>query len=186
MKRLVLLFGLTGVLWLASCDNSLTPEQLSMAVRTLTAAAYTPTVTPTSDPDESAIVMLLNRGLVGTGDPLSQTIDARYQVLEAGFPADPAGALTVFQVLVRCECAGTSACCTSERMFIVLTAAMKMEMQKIIRQVPDTVATLQVDCYDRSIRIGMLMVGWEDMVGYLRGSVNGFQLGARVVKFDAP
>jgi hypothetical protein len=186
MKHPLLFLSLTGLICLAACGSSLTPDQLSMAVQTLTAVSYTPTPSATPDPDESAIVILLNRGLVETGDPLSQTIEARYQVLEAGFPADSDGSLSTFQVDVRCECAGTSACCTAERMFIVLTSAMRAEMQRIIRQVPKTVASLRVDCHDHATRIGMIMVAWQDMLGYLRGTVNGFQLGARIVKFDGP
>jgi len=68
----------------------------------------------------------------------------------------------------------------------VLTSAMRAEMQRIIRQVPGTVANLRVDCHDHATRIGMIMVAWDDMLGYLRGSINGFQLGARIVKFDGP
>lgn len=186
MKRLFLYCSLSGAILLTACGTTLTPGQLDMAVQTLTAAAYTPTATHTPDPDESAIVILLNRGLAETTDPLSQTIDARYQVVEAGFPLEPDGSLAVFQVDVRCECAGTSACCAAERMFIELTTAMKAQMQRIIRQVPGSVSTLRVDCYEHAARIGMIMAEWEDMLGYLRGSVNGFQLGARILKFDGP
>ncbi len=186
MKRLILILCLSGLTWLAACGDVLTPEQMNMAVQTLTAAACTPTATSTPDPDENLIVLLLNRGLVETSDPLSQTIDARYQVVDAGFPAEAGGTPVTFHVDMRCECAGMSACCTPERMFIVFTTAMKAEMQRIIRQVPGTVSNLQVDCHDHATRIGMIMAGWEDMTGYLRGSINGFQLGARIVKFDGP
>jgi hypothetical protein len=87
---------------------------------------------------------------------------------------------------MRCECAGTSSCCIPERMFIVLTTAMKIEMQRIIRQVPDTVSNLRVGCFEHANQIGIIIANWEDMVGYLRGSINGFQLGARIIKYDGP
>ena len=86
MKRSILAFLLAGLIGLSACGTDLTPEQLTLAVQTLTAAAYTPTATSTPDPDESAIVILLNRGLAETTDPLSQTLDARYQVVDASFP----------------------------------------------------------------------------------------------------
>jgi hypothetical protein len=186
VKRPVLILLLAGLIGLAACGNSLTPAQLTLAVQTLTAAVYTPTTTSTPDPDESAIVMLLNRGLAETTDPLSQTIDARYQVVDASFPVGADGSPTTFRVDVRCECAAATACCTLERTFVVVTAAMKVGAEKIGRQVPNSVASLQVVCFDHGSQTGMMIAGWNDMVSYFTGLINGFQLGARVVKLAGP
>lgn len=186
MKRPVLILMLAGLIWLAACENDLTPAQLTMAVQTLTAAAYTPTVTSIPDPDESAIVILLNRGLAETTDPLSQTIDARYQVVDASFPTDADGKPNTFRVDVRCECASAASCCTLERTFVVVTGAMRGDVEKIARQVPGTVTSLQVVCFDHATQTGMMIAGWNDMVAYFTGLINGFQLGARVVKLAGP
>lgn len=186
VKRPILILLLTGLVWLSACGNNITPAQLTMAVQTLTAAAYTPTATSTPDPDESAIVMLLNRGLAETTDPLSQTIDARYQVVDASFPLDAQGGPTTFRVDVRCECAGASLCCTPERIFVALTAAMKVDAEKITRQVPRTVVSLQVACFDHATQNGMMIANWEDMKAYFKGVINGFQLGARVMRLPGP
>lgn len=186
MKRPILVILLTGLIWLAACGNDLTSEQLTMAVQTLTAAVYTPTATSTPDPDESAIVILLNRGVAETTDPLSQTIDARYQVVDASFPVDVDGKPTTFRVDVRCECASAVSCCTPERTFVVVTAAMKIGAEKVAMQVPDTVTSLQVVCFDHATQTGMMIATWNDMVSYFSGSINGFQLGARVIKLAGP
>jgi hypothetical protein len=186
VKRPILMLLLTGLVWLAACGNDLTPAQLTMALQTLTAAAYTPTATSTPDPDESAIVILLNRGLAETTDPLSQTIDARYQVVDASFPLGTDGRPTTFRINVRCECASATTCCTLERTFVVVTAAMKAGAEKIARQVPGTVTSLQVTCFDHATQTGMMVASWPDMVAFFTGGINGFQLGARVVKLVGP
>jgi hypothetical protein len=186
VKRPILILLLTGLVWLAACGNDLTPAQLTMAVQTLTAAAYTPTPTFTPDPDESAIVILLNRGLAETTDPLSQTIDARYQVVDASFPLGMDGKPNTFRVDVRCDCASATACCTLERTFVVVTAAMKVGAVKITRQVPNSVTSLQMVCFDHAAQTGMMVASWPDMVAYFTGGINGFQLGARVVKLVGP
>ena len=186
MKRPILILLLTSLIWLAACGNDLTPAQLTMAVQTLTAAVYTPTPTSTPDPDESAIVILLNRGLAETTDPLSQTIDARYQVVDAIFSLGMDGTPATFRVDVRCDCANATTCCTLERTFVVITAAMKVGAEKIGRQVPNSVTSLQVVCFDHTAQTGMMVASWPDMVAYFTGGINGFQLGARVVKFAGP
>lgn len=186
MKRPILIFLLTGLIFLVACGNDLTPAQLMMAVQTLTAAVYTPTATSTPDPDENAIVILLNRGLLETTDPLSQTMDARYQVVDASFPLGMDGRPNTFRIDVRCECASAASCCTLERTFIVVTAAMRVGAEKIARQVPTSVVSLQVVCFDHSTQTGMMIASWNDMVSYFTGLINGFQLGARVVKLAGP
>ena len=186
MKRPVLILLLTGLIGLAACGNDLTPAQLTMAEQTLTAAVYTPTATSTPDPDESAIVILLNRGLAETIDPLSQTIDARYQVVDASFPPGMDGQLTTFRIDVRCECAAIASCCTLERTFVVVTTAMKAGAEKIARQVPNSVTSLQVACFDHATQTGMMVSSWPDMVAYFTGGINGFQLGARVIRLTGP
>lgn len=186
MKRPALFLLLTGLFWLSACANDLTTDQLTMAVKTLTAAVYTQTPTSTPDPDESVIVILLNRALAETTDPLSLTLDARYQVVDASFPAGMDGNPDTFRVDVRCECVSAGVCCTPERTFVVLTAAMKVVVQKVASQVPVSVVSLQVACFDRTVQGGMMIANWKDMIDYFTGSINGFQLGSRVIKLAGP
>lgn len=182
MRRMIALCAFILLLGSAACVGSdLSTAQMNSAVQTLTATVLPPTVTPTPDPDESAIVLLLNHGLEQTSDPLAQTIDARYQVLDVSFPLDADNQAAAFLIQVRCECVN-GACCTAERAFIMLVNAMKPVADKIARQVPGTVTTMQVACLDHAASIGMTIASWRDMADYFAGTINGFQLGGRVVK----
>ncbi len=186
MKRLVLPALCFVLLALAGCGDDLSTAQMANAVKTLTATVLPPTYTPTPDPDESAIVILLNRGLDQTIDPLSQTIDARYQVLDASFPLGADQVSSTFRIDVRCECINGASCCTLERTFIVLTNAMKLGVEKIAKQVPPTVTDVQVVSLDRNTQIGVMVVSWRDLWDYFRGAINGFQLGSRVITLAVP
>lgn len=187
MKRIVPLVGSLLFLILAACTaTDLSTAQMASAVQTLTATVLPPTVTPTPDPDESAIVLLLNHGLEQTADPLSQTVDAHYQVIDASFAMDANQKASTFLIQVRCECASGTACCTPERTFVILVNAMKPVADKIARQVPVTVQTVQISCLDHTSMHGMVMVSWRDLADYFAGTINGFQLGGRVVTLVGP
>ena len=185
MKRIILIALPFFVLALANCGYDLSTAQMASAVQTLTATVLPPTPTATPDPDESAIVILLNHGLEQTTDPLSETIDARYQVVDASFPVGLNQQASTFRIDVRCECLGAS-CCTPERTFVVIMNAMKPVADKVARQVPASVTDVQVVCLDRSTQIGMMIASWRDMVDYFSGTINGFQLGARTFKLVGP
>lgn len=187
MKRTIPLLASTLFLILAACTGAdLSTAQMNSAVQTLTATVLPPTVTPTPDPDESVIVLLLNHGLEQTADPLSQTVDARYQVIDASFPLDVDNKASTFLVEVRCECVNGSSCCAPERTFVVFVNAMYSVADKIARQVPVTVTNLQVSCLDRASSMGIVLVSWRDMADYFTGKINGFQLGGRVVTLTGP
>ncbi len=184
MKRLIPVVLLT-VLVLAACGDILTSSQMDMAIQTLTATVLPPAPTATPAPDESSIVLLINRGLAETADPLAQVIDTRYQVVEATFLPGADGQLTTFRIDVRCECNGAG-CCSPTHTFVVITHAMKASAEKIARQVPLTVTDVQVVCSDQTTQVGMAVVAWRDWLDYFRGAINGFQLGGRVVTLAAP
>ena len=186
MKRLTLSVLFFVFLMLAGCGDDLSTAQFENAVKTLTATVLPPTFTATPDPDESVIVILLNRGLAETLDPLSQTVDARYQVLDASFPLGPDQQPVTFRIDVRCECVNGASCCTPERTFVILTGAMKPAIEKIARQVPASVIDVQVACFVGITQAGMMIVSWRDMVDYFSGAINGFQLGARTMKLAGP
>lgn len=182
MRRMIVAFSFVLLLVLVACVASdLSTAQMASAVQTLTATVLPPTVTPTPDPDESTIVLLLNHGLEQTADPLSQTVDARYQVIDVSFPLDINNKASTFLINVRCECVNGS-CCTAERTFVVFVNAMKSVVDKVARHVPGTVTNMQVSCLEHTSSIGMVLVGWNDMADYLTGKINGFQLGGRVIK----
>ncbi len=165
----------------ACTGADLSTAQMNSAVQTLTATVQPPTVTATPDPDESAIVLLLNHGFEQISDPLAQTLDARYQVLDVSFPLDGNNKASTFLVQVRCECVN-GGCCTAERTFVMLVHAMKSVADKVARQVPGTVTNLQVASLDHAASMGIVLVSWQDMADYFTGTINGFQLGGRVIK----
>lgn len=186
-------FRLNGLLMLAffltGCGQTtnLSAQQFDMALQTLTATALPPTVTPTPNPDESAIVLLLNRGLNESIDPLSQTLDARYQAVDVSFPLGASQLPESFLVQVRCECAfGGVNCCTPERTFVVVVTAMQTTITKIATQVPNSVINFQVSCSNQNAWIGTMSVAWRDLLEYYSGNINGFQLGARSVRLAGP
>ena len=182
MRRMIAAISFVLLLALVACVASdLSTAQMNSAVQTLTATVLPPTITPTPDPDESAIVLLLNHGLEQTADPLSQTVDARYQVIDASFPLDINNNASTFLIEVRCECVN-GLCCTPERTFVMVVNAMQSVADKIARQIPGTVTNMQVACLDHTSSIGMVLVAWNDMAEYLTGKINGFQLGGRVIK----
>ena len=182
MRRMVAAFSLVLLLALVACVASeLSTAQMASAVQTLTATVLPPTVTPTPDPDESTIVLLLNHGLEQTADPLSQTVDARYQVIDVSFPLDINNKASTFLIEVRCECVN-GYCCTAERTFVIFVNAMQSVADKIARQIPGTVTNMQVSCLEHTSSIGIVFVAWNDMAEYLTGKINGFQLGGRVIK----
>lgn len=177
---MILAFSFVILLALVACVASdLSTAQMASAVQTLTATVLPPT--PTPDPDESTIVLLLNHGIEQTADPLSQTVDARYQVIDVNFPLDINNEASTFLVNVRCECVNGS-CCTAERTFVVFVSAMQSVADKIARQIPGSVTNMQVVCLDHTSSLGIVLVSWNDMADYLTGKINGFQLGGRVIK----
>jgi len=187
MKRLLPLILVLLFIGISSCDSVtvISPAEGTAVAQTQTATIWTPTVTSTPDPDESKIVMWLNETLL-SADPLEQTLDAKYQVLDVLFPETPGSPSAVFRMEVRCECSSNMQCCVPERMFVVVMKAMEKYPEKIIEQVANRASDVQVVCYDHITPIGMMVATWPDVKSYLLKQITGFQLGARVVKLPAP
>lgn len=77
MKRLLPFFPVFLFFFLNACGNaaSVVPPNMGTAVaETQTAMVWTPTISPTPDPNESKIVEWLNAELLNA-DPLEQTLD---------------------------------------------------------------------------------------------------------------
>ena len=189
MKRLLPIVPVCLLISLNACGTVgiPIPSNVGTAVgQTQTASIWTPTISATPDPDESKIVVWLNQTLLAA-DPLEQTLDAKYQVVDVLFPVAQDGSQSsVFRVDIRCDCASNVQCCIPERMFVVTIGAMKVSSTRIIEQVAGRANDMQVVCYDHAAPIGMLVATWADVKGYLLGEINGYQLGARVIKLPVP
>jgi hypothetical protein len=196
MKRFVVVFVgtlfilLTG--FLAGCGivPTTSPEtHTTNAYGTLTAIVITPSPTATSVPNENAIIQVLNTALENNKvvDDLSKAIDAYYQAMDIRFSKNLAGELTSLQIDMRCICVKNTACCTSERTFVVLANAMKAANKQIIERMPSTIQDVQIWCYNGEQPIGIIMVLWSDLQGYIAtDTVGGYQLGSRIMISDAP
>ena len=188
MKRCFSIVPVFLLMLLNACGSMTptVPSNIGTAVgQTQTATMWTPTVTPTPDPNEAKIVEWLNAELLNA-DPLEQTLDARYQVVDVSFPVSPVSLSTVFRVDVRCECATNANCCVPERMFVVIVEAMKKRAEKIIEQVPAGVSEMRVVCFEHTTHVGVISGWWLDVKGYLLDQINGYQLGARVFRSNIP
>lgn len=187
MKRVVFVIPIVLLMILNACasDVSAVAPPVGTAVgETQTASVWTPTISPTPDPNESKIVEWLNAEL-SQADALEQTVDAKYQVVDVSFPAVN-GAATTIRVDVRCECAMNGQCCVPERTFVVTVGSLKKRADKILEQVPGTVIELKVVCYDHLTQVGAMSAAWADVKGYLLEQINGFQLGSRVYRSSLP
>lgn len=168
---------------LLACIMQMPALTLTDAILTLTATVMTPTITATPIPNTARLVEILNRNLVGA-DPLADTVDARYSVLDVQFAADAEHNLVTLKVNVECECVYSS-CCSTERTFVQLMHAMVAKpktMDEIRAQIPATIVEVQVAAFDHMQPRGTILVQWADVLLYAAGQINGNQLGARIVR----
>jgi hypothetical protein len=188
MKRLLPFFPVLALIFLNACGNTdpqTVPDPMKTAVvQSLTATMWTPTITPTLDPNEPRILEWLNAGL--PSDQLEATLDTKYQVVDVTFPIVPGSSSTVFRIDVRCQCATGNQCCVPERMFVVTMWSMKQQADKIIEQVPDSTSQVKVVCFDHVVQIGVMAATWADVKDYLRENINGYQLGSRTYRSSLP
>jgi len=173
---------------LMACSPDLSDPAIQHAViQTLTATALTPTPSATPEPNTSGIVDILNNAVIGS-DPLQETIDARFSVLDSQVLLDQSTkqALTL-QIDVDCEWIFSDGC-TPEGSFVVLMRALRANdriFKKICDDVPPTIRNLHVVTFDRMLRRGMLAASWHDVMEYVAGTINGNQFGARTVRITA-
>ncbi len=189
MKRSLFIIPFILLLLLNACATAtgVVSVPIGTAVgQTQTAMMWTPTITPTStlDPKESVIVDLLNARLPEDSmleriEQLENTIGARYLVADVKFTGEN-GVAEVFEVYVHCECATTTECCNSERMFAVTMREMEVYATGILGHVPGTVRYMSVVCHDRGEQFAVLSALWPDVKSYLSGEINGLQFGSRV------
>ena len=186
LKRLWL-FPLLIFLLVACSPDLSDPIIQHEVIQTLTATAMTPTPTATPVPNTSGIVNLLN-GVMINSDPLEETLNARFSVLDSQVLPDVSTkqALTL-QIDVDCEWVFSDGC-TPEESFVVLMRTFQANtktFKKISDDIPSTISSLHVVTFDRMVRRGMLAASWDDVVEYVAGRINGNQFGARTVRMTS-
>ena len=186
LKRLCLFPILIFLLVACSTDLS-DPKIQNEVILTLTATALTPTPSATPVPNTSGIVNILNGAMINS-DPLEETINARFSVLDSRVLLDASTkqALTL-QIDVDCEWVFTDGC-TPEASFVVLMRTFQANgkaFKKICDDIPSTIQSLHVVTFDHMVRRGMLAASWDDVVEYVAGRINGNQFGARTVRMTS-
>jgi len=182
------LLPLVPLILLVACAPDISDPQIQHEViQTLTATIWTPTPSATPEPDTMGVVEILNNAMQGA-DPLEETIDARFIVLDAHVLSDHVTNQAVtLRISTDCEWVYTDGC-TPEKTFVVLLRAFRVNdkvIRKICDDIPTTVNTLQVATFDRMAQKGMLVASWNDVVDYAIGRINGNQLGSRISRLTS-
>lgn len=183
MQRSIRFFALTFFLALTACGGlpTATSEQM-------TAAALPTPEPPTAVPipPEKAIVMLANDALGRLADPLSETVDARFQILDVHFTPSADALTMTLNIDARCECANNANCCSLQRTFVIVTNAMKAVHGKIKGYIPMNMGKVRISCRDHSRDLGVAEANWADMDSYFSDAITGSQFGNRVTFFPTP
>ncbi|MBI5935194.1 MAG: hypothetical protein HY867_15950 [Chloroflexi bacterium] len=182
MQRSIRFLALTVFLALAACGGMPTvpPEKQTAAAPT----TEPPTAVPI--PPEKAIVTFTNEALIRLADPLSQTVDANYQMLDVHFTPSADGLTMTLTIDARCECANNANCCSLQRTFVVVVNAMKAVQGKIRAYIPINMGKVRLSCRDHSRDLGVAEATWADMNGYFSEAITGSQFGNRVLFSPAP
>ena len=187
MKKSLLIIPIFLFLLLNACGNTpveVSPAQGTMVAQTQTASVWTPTITPTIDPNEPQILEWLNAGL--PADQLETTLVVKYLAVDVSFPPETGSSSLIFRIDLRCQCATYDQCCSPERMFVVTMWAMKSQKDKIIGQVPGSTSLVKVVCYNHVSQIGVVAASWPDVKGYLLDQISGYQLGSHTFRSSLP
>ncbi len=163
-------------------DTGISSRQVTAVIQSMTATMWTPTPSPTPRPNTLTIINALN-GTIIDSDPLAETIDAKFSVLDVRFPVDAAsGQILVMQIDVECEWIFADSC-TPEASFVHVMGGLAGDekmVSKIAAQVPATVQSVEVTTFNHMVANGRIMANWGDVLDFARRKINGNQLGARV------
>lgn len=131
-------------------------------------------------------------GLSANLDQLEDSIGADFIITGVDFPYLADKASMAFRIRARCECAISSSCCTPEHMFVLTIRRLYLAMQSFQPyqeysylnrgQVPAPIQQLQVDCYDRNEKMATMVAPWADVLSFMQGQINGYQLGQKVYR----
>lgn len=184
LKRLLPVLPL---IFIIACAPDLSdPKVQSAVIGSLTATMWTPvppTLTPTPQPNTAKIVEVLNGALVGT-DPLMETLDARFMVIDAQVLLNASTKeATVLSIRVDCEWVFSDSC-TPESTFVKLIKAISSNekmIERIANQIPTTVHSFEMLAFDRMRPNGVITIAWKDVIDFSNGKINGNQLGSRII-----
>lgn len=187
MKRLLPFIPIVFLFMVNSCTGTISSNPVATAVAG-TQMALTRTAAPTQTPNPhiSNMVNWMNNDLAAI-NPLESTLDAEYHVVDLSFPYLPDSLDLRFRVDVSCMCMNSDDCCVPERTFVVIVESMK-RYPGLPSLIPGEVREVMVVCSDHRTKaeIGAISATWDDVKGYLQGSVSGYQLGARATRTVAP
>jgi hypothetical protein len=112
---------------------------------------------------------------------------ASYQVVYAGFQQENGIPIT-FQVNTRCECAGNGPCCNAIHTFVITMQALDDVNYKssILAEVPSSVRDLEVQTFNHANSDDWMIVPWSEVVRFLQGEMDGFQLWSEVTPVPNP
>ncbi len=184
-KRALPFFPLLAIVAMGACtqipDTGISSRQVTALFQTMTATMWTPTPSPTPRPNTMTIINVLN-GIIIDSDPLEETIDAKFNVVDVRFPVDGSGQVLVMQIDVECEWIFADSC-TPESSFVHLMdglAADEKVASKVVGQVPATVQSVEVTTFNHMSANGRILARWDDVREFATHKINGNQLGARI------
>jgi hypothetical protein len=193
MKRSLVLVPIILLVILNACGdpNSLPPNfngaQWTEVAARQTALGWTPTISPTPNPNESEIVRWMN---VQPANPdgnevLEETIGPIYMVFGVTFPAS-FGIQDVFEVDVNCVCTRNTKCCSPDRMFVITMMKMQPFRDQIMAEVPSSVSWFKLMAFDHYVQIAEVDAPWSSVRGFLSNDITGYELGSQVNIIPVP
>lgn len=185
LKRV--LFVLPLMIFAACAPDVSDPSIQAAVIHSLTATMWTPvppTPTSTAIPDTARIVDTLNTAMIGS-DPLAETVDAKFTVMDAQIVMDTSThQATTVRLHVNCDWVFSDSC-TPESTFVALMRAFASDEKVLMRvrhQIPMTIKTLEILAFDRMNSTEIVSVLWQDVADFVEGRINGNQLGSRLLR----
>jgi hypothetical protein len=172
--------------------GGLDPILIAYVEQTQTATLWTPapgTPSATPVPKQAFILNALNDALQQEADPLEETLDAKFSIIDIGFDSNGNSPTTVMEVHVECVWI-TSSTCSEQRAFIAFANAFKGLKpgirKKIKDEIPVTIKTVQVRAFNHMTQIGIIGIDWQFLLDFADGNITGDQLAARAFQFPHP
>ena len=186
LKRALPFLPLVAILALGACgqipETGISSREVTAVIQSMTASMWTPTPSPTPQPNTLAIINALN-GVIIASDPLAETVDAKFNVVDVRFPVDGGtGQILVMQIDIECEWIFADSC-TPEDSFVHLMHGFVADQKVISRvaaQVPVSLASVEVTTFNHMVANGRIIANWQDVLDFATHKINGNQLGARI------
>lgn len=187
MRRFLLVMPVFLFVLLSACSG-VDAKMVQLVSQTLTATMWTPipvTSTPSAVPKEAMMLNTLNEEFRKVSDPLERTFDAVFSVVDIGFDqsGNPLSTKTL-RIHIQCDWILKSSC-TEQRAFVVFARVFKgmkpKPRKKITEQVPETVSIVQIKAFSHGSQLGIVEIGWRDLLLFANDDITGEQLAARVL-----